>query len=569
MNVIREIEQLLKEIYPDKGGEAFARVSSVLEKTKKRPSQNVERFSHRDAVLITYGNSLLLPKSAPLKVLHAFVTQHLKGCFSAVHLLPFFPYSSDDGFSVIDFMAVDPALGGWEDVAQLGQAFDLMFDFVLNHVSAQSEWFENYLDGAPGFADLAIETDPDVDLSGVTRPRALPLLTPFVKGSGRKVHLWTTFSADQIDLNYKSIDVLVRMIEVLLFYVERRARFIRMDAVAYLWKSIGTSCIHLPRTHAMVRLFRKILDFVAPDVAIITETNVPHEENVSYLGDGGNEAQLVYNFSLPPLLIYTFLVEDCLMLSQWARGLALPSGGTTFFNFTASHDGIGVRPLEGILPDDEIERLVRLAINNGGRVSYKDNPDGSKSPYELNLTYVDAFALPGQSGTPLHAARFLASQAIQLALPGIPGVYIHSLLGSRNWYAGLSQTGRPRTINRQKLNIDNVLREIEDKGSFRGRIFHPYCAMLRTRLRQPAFHPAARWEILPLHRKVFGIKRVTPDQTILALTNIAAARTGLSIGPYGLGPEVQDLLSSKRFDTDTIEIAPFETLWLVRPGGGF
>lgn len=257
------------------------------------------------------------------------------------------------------------------------------------------------------------------------------------------------------------------------------------------------------------------------------------------------------------------------MLSQWAKGLSLPSGETTFFNFTASHDGVGVRPLEGILPADEIERLVQLAMNNGGRVSYKDNADGSKSPYELNLTYVDAFALPGQSGTALHAARFLASQAIQLVLPGIPGIYIHSLLGSRNWYAGLSQTGRSRTINRERLNIGHVLKEVEDKGSFRGRIFHPYCALLRTRLRQPAFHPCARWEILPIHRKVFGIKRIATDQTILALTNISAARMEVSIAPYGLGPEVQDLLSGKQFATGTIEMAPFETLWLVRPGAGF
>lgn len=565
MEAIHKIKQLLKEIYRDRGAEAFARVSALLEATKRRPRRLAERFSHRDAVLITYGDSLRAKAALPLQTLQVFASQHLKECFSTIHLLPFFPYSSDDGFSVVDFMTVDPALGRWEDVAGLGADFDLMFDFVLNHVSAQSGWFEKYLDGVPGFADLAIETDPGVDLSGVTRPRALPLLTPFARGSGRKVHLWTTFSADQIDLNYQSIDVLALMIEVLLFYVEKGARFIRMDAVAYLWKAIGTSCIHLPQTHAMVQLFRQILDFTAPDVAIITETNVPHRENISYLGDGTNEAQLVYNFSLPPLLVYTFLVEDCQALSQWARSLTVPSRETTFFNFTASHDGIGVRPLEGILPAEEIGRLVRLAQANGGRVSYKDNADGSRSPYEMNLTYVDAFALPGQSGTARHAARFMASQAIQLALPGMPAVYIHSLLGARNWYAGLALTGRPRTINRQKLDMVDVVQAIKTRDGFRGRIFQAYCAMLRVRRRQPAFHPNAQGEILPVHRRVFGIKRHAAGQTIVALTNIGATRVTISITPYGLGPGVRDLLGGAQFSDGTIGMAPFETLWLVRP----
>lgn len=283
------------------------------------------------------------------------------------------------------------------------------------------------------------------------------------------------------------MDVLGKMIEAMLFYVKQGATLIRLDAIAYLWKEIGTSCIHLSQAHDVVKLFRSILDQVAPHVIIITETNVPHEENISYFGDGRNEAQMVYNFTLPPLLFYSFVKEDATILCQWAKGLKLPSEANTFFNFTASHDGIGVRPLEGILPKAEIDRLTDIVHENGGNVSYKNNPDGSKSPYELNITYVDALLNKNADTDTYHARRFLASQAIQFALPGVPAVYIHSLLGSHNWSKGVEHTQRFRTINREKLEADNVEAQLRDSESFRSRIFFPYTEMIRIRKNSPRF----------------------------------------------------------------------------------
>ena len=213
----------------------------------------------------------------------------------------------------------------------------------------------------------------------------------------------------------------------------------------------------------MVKLFRAILDLVAPDVMILTETNVPYAENISYFGNGRDEAQMVYNFTLPPLLFYSFVNEDTTVLSDWAKGLRLESSSNTFFNFTASHDGIGVRPLEGILPSQALDELVEVVKANQGQVSYKRNPDGSDSPYELNITYIDAILADKES---TRADRFLASQAIQYALPGVPATYIHSLLGSRNWVQGAQQTGRARTINRGKLQLNDVLNEFNDSDSF-------------------------------------------------------------------------------------------------------
>lgn len=550
------MRSILRRIYgAAEEAAAIDKIASLLEDLKAPAPPSGQRFSEADAVLITYGDTLRGRGRTPLQTLHEFAARYLKESFSTIHFLPFFPYSSDDGFSVVDYKEVNKDLGSWQDVERVSEDFDLMFDYVLNHISAKSPWFEAYLSGAPGFQDLAIEVPPQSDLSAVTRPRALPLLTPFTKASGEQVLVWTTFSEDQIDLNYRSVDVLEKMIGILLFYVAKGARMIRMDAVAYLWKQIGTQCIHLSQTHDMVRLFRAVLDRVAPDALIITETNVPHEENIGYFGNGFDEAQMVYNFTLPPLLLHTFHARDAGELSRWAQTLSTPSVQTTFFNFTASHDGIGVRPLEGILSPRGIGRLEELAVQNGGRVSYKNNPDGSQSPYELNLTYVDAMG--GD------ADKFLASQAIALVLPGVPAVYIHSLLGSRNWYAGVEQTGRARTINRQPLDFAALVETLEDAESFRAAIFFPYLHMLKIRRSQPAFHPNAGFDVFPLDHRVFSVRRFTKDHMVYALTNVGGETVLLNLESVGTAPKLRDLLSRNILKRESIVLNPYQTLWLV------
>ena len=561
MDSMKRIEYLLGEIYGEEGGRrALTRIENLLLRFEPIAPRRESLFSESDIVLITYGDTLREADKAPIRTLHQFAARYLKRAFSAVHLLPFFPYSSDDGFSVMDFFAVNSELGDWKDVSAFEGDFALMFDFVLNHFSAQSRWFQNYLEERPGFEYFPIEVAPDTDLSSVTRPRALPLLTPFKKKDGRRVHLWTTFSADQIDFNYRSLDVLEKMMEVMLFYVRQGARILRLDAIAYLWKEIGTSCIHLPQTHQMVKLMRAILDRVAPDVMIITETNVPHAENVSYFGNGRDEAQMVYNFTLPPLLLHAFLHEDIREFSRWAAGLGLDSERTSFFNFTASHDGIGVRPLEGILPVAEIESLVTAVKERGGRVSYKQNSDGSQSPYELNITYLDAVA--GDVAQP--ARKFLASQAIQYVLPGVPATYIHSLLGTRNWQEGVRQTGMARTINRRKLQVNEVMRELEDPKSLRSQIFFPYTEMAALRRRQPALHPRAAFEILDVDHRVFAIRRVAGGQTLWALTNVSSARVPVSLKSCGISGSPRELFSGRRLTENERVLAPFEYVWISR-----
>jgi len=349
---------------PERGGACFERLRRMLKTFRQQypdlaAASPGERLSEQDVVLITYGDQIRESERPPLQTLAEVLAGPWRGVVSAVHILPFYPYSSDDGFSVIDYTAVDPALGSWAEVERLRASHRLMFDAVINHISAESAWFQAFLRGEPGAEARFIAMDPDTDLSQVTRPRTSPLLTRFDTAAGPK-HIWTTFSADQIDLNYQHHVGLLEIVDVLLLYVERGAELIRLDAIGYLWKEIGTRCIHLPQTHRIVKLFRAILDAVAPGVLLITETNVPHADNISYFGDGTNEAQLVYQFPLAPLALDAFARGDASRLSTWAAGLETPSDQTTFFNFIASHDGLGVVPARGLLSEAEIAALAEL-----------------------------------------------------------------------------------------------------------------------------------------------------------------------------------------------------------------
>ena len=434
-----------------------------------------------------------------------------------------------------------------------------MFDAVINHISAQSEWFQRFLADETSYQGLFAVASPEQDLSLVTRPRTSPLLTPFRKANGETVYVWTTFSDDQVDLNYQNPDTLLRILDVLLFYVRQGAQVIRLDAIAYAWKEIGTNCIHLAQTHALIQLMRAALDQVAPRVILITETNVPHAENVSYFGDGYDEAQMVYNFTLPPLLFHTMLAGNARQLSAWANTLITPSERTTFFNFTASHDGIGARPVEGILSPTELGNLIAAVENRGGRVSYKANADGSRSPYELNITYVDALADPTLPGG-LKAKCFLCSQAVMLALAGVPAIYIHSLLGSHNDIAGMEQSGHNRRINRAKLDAGTVELALEDASSQRAAIFYPYLNLIRARIQHRAFHPKSGQETSVLNGgQVFVVKRMAANDTILALFNVTATPQTITIHQAA----ERDILDDSFSPQPTFTLEPYQTRWLL------
>lgn len=549
----------------DRAPQLAERLRRIMSGYRTRMPASAGDLTERDSILITYGDQVQVPNEKPLETLGKFCRQYLNGTVSGIHILPFYPWTSDDGFSVSDYRQVDPALGDWTDISHLGRDFRLMFDAVINHASVQHEWFQSFLQDDPRFRDYFIAVEGSPDLSQVVRPRALPLLTQFETAAGPK-QVWTTFSTDQVDLNFKNPAVLLEIIDTLLFYVSRGAQLIRLDAIAYLWKEIGTSCIHLPQTHRIIQLFRSVLDAIAPHVLLVTETNVPHAENISYFGDGTNEAQLVYNFALPPLLLHTLQTGNARVLSKWAAGLSVPSGQTTFFNFLASHDGIGLNPARGILSEAEIETMVERAVQHGGLVSYKHIPGGAQIPYELNINYFDALSDPGApESLSVQVDRFMVAQAIMLALVGLPGIYFHSLFGSRGWREGVQLTGRNRTINRQKLPLHSLQQELADESSLRHQVFHRYSQLLKARSSSPAFHPYGHQQVLEAGDGLFALLRISPDgaERVLCLHNIShqSQRIDISLEHAAGLEQSTDLMTGHAFH-GLSDLEPYQTLWL-------
>jgi sucrose phosphorylase len=516
-------------------------------------------LTERDSFLITYGDQVQAQDEKPLRTLKKFCDKYLTDVIGGIHILPFYPWTSDDGFSVVDYRQINPAIGDWDDVSA-PQNFRLMFDAVINHISSQSEWFQKFLQNDPRYREYFITVEGEPDLSKVVRPRALPLLKTCQTPSGEK-KVWTTFSSDQIDLNFKNPEVLFEILDILLLYAQFGADFIRLDAIAYLWKEIGTTCIHLPQTHAVVQFLRLALDDAAPHVHIITETNVPHVDNISYFGDGMNEAQLVYNFALPPLTLHAFHSGDAHVLSKWAKTLTLPSHKTTFFNFLASHDGIGLNPARGILSEEEINLLVDKTLEHGGLISYKHNTDGTQSPYEMNINYFDALSnADGNESLDQQVDRFIAAQAIMLSLVGLPGIYFHSLFGSRGWPEGVKRTGQNRTINREKLQLNELQRELEDKNSLRSKVFTRYCELLKARSERSAFDPHGTQKVLDVNRSVFAIERISPDEKerALCLHNVSRRHISLSLN-YDFAT---DLFTGRVLSISTIILGPYQVQWM-------
>ena len=556
----------------------FKKIQALLEKFKKDHTafvrmESSEKISERDVILITYGDIVRENSEQPLETLGRLLIKYLVNEISTVHILPFFPFSSDDGFSIIDYRKVNPDFGSWDDVSKINQHFQLMFDAVINHCSTQSDMFQGFLNGDSDKRDYFTVVDSDADLSQVFRPRATPVVTRFTTNKGEKL-VWTTFSSDQVDLNFRNPAVLLEMIDILLFYVQHGAEFIRLDAVTYVWKELGTNCINLPQTHRFVQLIRTVLDVVAPNVVIVTETNVPHKDNIAYFGDGTNEAQMVYNFALPFLVLHCFLSEDTKYLTTWADTLDLPSNQTTFLNFLACHDGIGMLPIKDILPVDEVEKVVQHVAARGGFISYKSNGDGTKSPYELNVNYLDAIhpLYDSEINQDIAVNRFLAAHAIMFALRGIPGIYFHSMFGSRNWAKGVEESGRYRTINRQKLNFNDLSADLANSNSIRRPIYEGLMRLLKVRREEAAFHPFGDQKIFHLHPSVFSLLRVSPDQTsrMLCLHNVGnqSVDSTVDLGAIGLDniSSLQSTLTSSILSTQNgslkFNLDPYEILWL-------
>jgi glucosylglycerate phosphorylase len=558
-----KINKRLHQLYPPETAEhALNSIIDLIFKYNNRIESHPYHLSEKDVILITYGDQVHRDHEPSLQTLYNFMETHLHGVINSIHILPFYPSSSDSGFSVVNYSRVDPHMGSWREIDDIALKYRLMVDGVINHVSQFSNWFKAYLSGDSYFKDFFIELDPATDLSKVVRPRTSPLLSEFTDNDGKIHHIWTTFSKDQVDLNYKNHRVLRNVLDALFYYIEKGATLIRLDAIAFVWKEIGTECVHLRQTHELIQLMREVLHEVAPEVIIITETNVPHHENVSYFGSGSDEAQMVYNFALPPLLIHSILGANTQDLTSWAQTLELPSDKVCFFNFTASHDGIGLRPVKGLLSDDAINYMVEKVIEHGGLVSYRTEEDGSQSPYELNCSYIDALTHPDESDA-LRLRRMLLAQATVLVMPGVPGIYFHSLVGSRNYHDGVKHTGSNRAINREKYHIDWLENELSTPGTLAKILFDSYKRLISIRINERAFNPFGPFEFFNLDPRIFCVLQICDqkDEKILAVHNFANDTVSCKL-PFINDKGWIDLINNEEITSESITLEAYQIRWL-------
>ena len=567
-----EIEAHLGAIYQDEEVENVSRLTTELielmglQDKEVIENRNVNHWDETDSLVITYGDSVLLDDEKPLRTLNRFLDKYCRSSISGVHILPFYPFTSDDGFSVLDYSSVNESLGDWEDINAIANNYSLMADLVVNHCSARSPWFENFIKGRDPGRGFFYTASPDDDLSTVVRPRTNDLLREVETSEGTQ-YVWCTFSHDQVDLNFRNPAVLKQFVSIIKQYLDNGIRIFRLDAIAFLWKEIGTNCLNLEQTHEMVRLFRTLIEQAQHDAIIITETNIPNRENLEYFGNA-DEAHCVYNFSLPPLLVNTLVTGSCGYLKQWMMSMPPARNGTAYFNFVASHDGIGLRPAEGLLSDAEINSLVKTMQDFGGHVSWRALDDGNSKPYEINIALIDALQGTVRGADDLGLQRFVCAHAIMLALEGIPAIYIHSLVGTHNDHQRVENSGHNRAINRHQWNYTKLEEALADQNSSHYIVYNQLKQLLKIRRRQSAFHPNATQFTLHLGDQLFGFWRQSLDrqQSVFCISNISDQGQTLTLADINLIDNEQwhDLISGQPCSGGNgIEMEPYQTVWIT------
>lgn len=548
----------IKFVYADNYKKEYEdEINNLINHWEKESFDKAEEVSEKNVYLITYGDSIYEEKVPTIKTLNKFLKETVEDTITDVHILPMFTYTSDDGFSVVDYMEIDEKLGDWNDIKNFSKDYRLMYDFVANHISKSSSWFKAYLNNDKKYEEYFIKEDKNFDTKNVVRPRTSPLFHEY-EGKDSVKTAWTTFSEDQIDINIKHFPVLIEMTNIILEYAKNGATSIRLDAIGFLWKESGTTCMHLPRTHKIIEIWRLLLDYFKTNTQIITETNVPHIENISYFGNKNNEAHMVYQFTLPPLVLYTLTTHNSRKLTDWAKTIDKVSENATYFNFLSSHDGIGMRPTEGILTEDEKQLLVDKVVENGGKVSYKNNSDGSKSVYELNINYNDALINKTEDiSTEVQVDKIIASNAILLSCVGVPAIYYHSLLGSRNDYKGLEESKINRRINREKLEYNKILKELKDDER-RSAIFSRIKNLISLRKEETAFSPYATQKVLDLGEDIFALERFNEKtgEKITLILNVTNKQVEVKCNITGI-----DKITKRKVDNN-ITLNPYEFVWI-------
>ena len=562
--ICEQIFNHLNIIYPKSNNTHLTNKIFSIFFEKKSPKQYViqNRWDQSDVALITYLDTFYNNDEKNIQTLEQVLNTYLQDNVSIIHLLPFFPYSSDDGFAVIDYLKIKKGLATWSDIKKLSLKYKIMADLVINHCSSQSEWFQQFLNNQLPGKNYFLDYKDKFDTSKIVRPRSHDLLQIFKTKKSEKF-VWCTFSRDQVDLNFKNKDVLIEFLKIIKFYLDQGISILRLDAVAFLWKKLGTNCINLNETHEIIKLFRLLLDASSQKTFLITETNLPNKENLDYFGNG-NEAQLIYNFSLPPLILYSMLYGNSTILRKWLMSMPPPMEGTTYFNFIASHDGIGIRPAEGLISEKNIKAILRRMKEFGGEVSYRKVENKNK-PYEINIALIDALKGTIDNLDNFQIERFICAHAIMLSLEGIPAIYVHSFFGTENDYSGMQSTKQKRSINRKRYDLKD-LRNKMNKKTINSTVLKQLNSLISIRKKQPAFHPNATQFTLNLGEKIFALWRQCQNrkQSIFVLCNITSQKQPVDLNEINLifNKNWIDLISNKKIESKKISLKPYQTMWI-------
>jgi sucrose phosphorylase len=316
-----------------------------------------------------------------------------------------------------------------------------------------------------------------------------------------------------------------------------------------------------------VRLLRTLIESAEEHAIIITETNIPNTQNLTYFGNA-NEAHGIYNFSLPPLLLNTLLTGNCLYLKRWLMSMPPAQDGTMYFNFIASHDGIGLRPAEGLLSETELDNLVQTVQNFGGKISWRTSDTGEQKAYEMNISLYDALQGTVKGKDQWNFERFICAHAIMFALEGIPGIYIHSLLGTQNDYQKLANTHHNRSINRRRWHVTALEEALADKSLHHVNVLSTLKYLLNIRIKQPAFHPNATQFTLHLGLQLFGFWRQSKDrkQSVFCVSNVSQQPIKLPLSELNLiiTESWVELITNMKITelTQDITLAPYQTVWI-------
>ena len=570
IDIEKKIKSYVKEIYKNNNQISYIVEQIILlvndqtlDLSKKETGS--QKWTQKNSFLITYADSIIADGQKPLFVLNNFLEDFVES-IDSVHILPFMPSSSDSGFSVMDYYRIDERLGDWEELALLSKNKNIMIDIVLNHASKESKWFDNFLKGFGEGSDYFKVVEGWDGVAQIERPRSSKLFQLIKTKDGEK-KVWCTFSHDQVDLDFSNPKVLLEFLKIIKFYILKDMKIFRLDAVAFLWKQENTSCINQPETHYIIKLIRLVSSLIDEDSIIITETNIPSKENLSYFGKS-DEAHWIYNFTLSPLILYTLVSGNCSQLRKWSMTMPPAQEGNAYFNFLASHDGIGLRPVEGRLNPDQLNKLISRMKSSGAKISYKTSQFGEEIPYEINITYLDGLKLTFEGDSNYQVERFICAHVIMFAMEGIPAIYIHSLLGTKNDYDAIDLGEENRSINRYKWNKMELYTVLKNKSSLNYKILSKLNKILNIRSKQPAFHPNATQFTLNLGDNIFGIWRQDKkrEQSIFSITNVTSKTILLSLEKVNLIETEKwfDLISGNSLKSikNKISIKPYQSLWI-------